>query len=212
MTQKFKGDALELKMEAAASPAFDSCSAALDSFHDAAYVNSQFLLMLYDSGRMPFSDRVTREAFVGFFREALKNFPNTGTFEAYLFILRSIFGANTEVLFAVPDPGKIEILVDAEANLPFSFVAWSLVGGQYVYDQVVTSDNEPLQFRSLSGIESEAELKALLAEIIPGGIWPDITLGVFEISDFIAEESGGDFSTIVDHLGNKIVFFETGEG
>lgn len=213
MTQNFKGDAQELRFEAAGIPAFEACSASLDAYEAGAYDSAEFLLMLYDEGRMPFSDRVSRAAFVSFYREALRNFPVTGTFEAYIFILKAIFGATTEILFSVPAAGKLEILVDAAANISFGFVAWSYVDGQYQYDQIVTAANEPIQFSSLSGIESEAELKALLAEIIPAGIWPDITLGIFEVSHFVAEGTGGDLdlSSVVDHLGNNIVFFELGE-
>src|SRR5687768_6980026 len=98
MTQKFRGDETELKFEAAGAPAFDVCGSALDEYFANAEQAEDFLLMLYDAKRMPFTDRVPRDSFVRFIREALVRFPNAGTFESYLFILRAIFGDQSEVL------------------------------------------------------------------------------------------------------------------
>ncbi len=205
ITQKFKGDDLELRMEAAASPAFDLCSVALDEFLADGYLASPFLLMLYDEGRMPFSDRVPRDSFVEFFKEALERFPFTGTFEAYIFIIQAIFGSGSGILFDVPAPGKIEMLVNASSSLEFQFIAKEFIDGEYVESLIVDSDDNLLQFSGISGIDSEYELKQLLAELIPAGIFPDITLAFFSLFNFIDD----DDNSIVDDSGNQIVFIET---
>ncbi len=207
MTQKFKGDALELKIEAAGKPAFDLTGLALDEFYDGAFTANDFLLMLYDSGRMPFSDRVPRDSFVAFFKEALARFPSTGTFESYIFIMKAIFGERTDVQFAVPAPGKIEMIVNAEAALDFGFQAREYVDGAYIIHDMVTMDGEGIIFQGISGIDSEAELTQLLAELIPAGIFADIALTFFTIDSFVAEY-GGDTYFMVDHEGNQLVFFE----
>ena len=86
--QSFKGDATELKMQAAASPAFDLASLALDDFYSGGSNSSPFLLMLYDSGRAPYSQRINRETFVAFIRKAIESFPPIGNCESYVFILK----------------------------------------------------------------------------------------------------------------------------
>lgn len=211
MTQTFKGDILEQKFIDAGTAAFDSCSISLDEYFEDGYQSADFLLMLYDAGRMPFSDRVPRESFVSFIKQAIPNFPVTGTFEAYLFIIRSIFGDASLIQFDVPAPGKLEMVVNAEAALAFDWQARQIEDGSYVYYDMQTNDFELLQFRGISGIDSEAELKQLLAELIPAGISPDITLTFFTLSMFVAEDNLGNLDSVVDDLGNQIVFYETGE-
>ena len=99
MTQAFKGDAVEQQFQNAGRSPFDACTVSKDDFFQDGYTSADFLLMLYDAGRMPFSARVPRDAFVRFIRQAIPNFNFTGTFESYLFILNSIFGEAVEVLF-----------------------------------------------------------------------------------------------------------------
>jgi hypothetical protein len=209
MTQLFKGDTTEQKFLAAGQPAFDLISVAQDAFLASGKTASDFLLMLYDEGRVPFVDRVPRDAFVAFFREAVERFPSTGTFEAYLFILKSVFGEDTEVLFDVPSAGKLEMVINAGTALPFDLVVTQWNGFAFEDFTLVTEDGDTITVTTLSGIDSQGELEALLAELIPAGIWPDITLTFFEVSGFLAEDPVGVESLIVDHLDNQIVFVET---
>ena len=205
MTQKFKGDAVELKMEAAAKPAFDSTGAALDAFLASGYEASPFLLAMYDEGRMPFADRVPRESFVAFIKEALARFPFTGSFESYLFILEAIFGSGSGVLFDVPAAGKLEIAVNAASSLEFDFVFYEFIDGETVISNAVDHLDNQLVLGGISGIDSEFELQMLLAEIIPAGIFAEVVLAFFALYNFVDD---GD-NSIVDHLGNQIVFIET---
>ncbi len=207
MTQNFKGDTAELNIEAAGKPAFDVCSLALDEFFDQAYNTSDFLLALYDEGRMPFSARIPRSSFVAFIRQALQTFHVTGTFESYIFIVNAIFGSGSQILFDVTGPGELEMVINAAASLDFDFVGREFVDGEYVAIDMITSIGEGIQFSGLSGIDSEAGLKSLLSELVPAGISPDISLVFFTLSYFISD--AGDF--MLDHLGNQIVFFELGE-
>jgi hypothetical protein len=210
MTQKFKGDELELKMEAAQSPAFDATTASLDQYYSAAYTASDFLLMLYDAGRMPFSDRVPRDSFVRFIREAISRFQFTGTFEFYIFIIKSIFGEGSDVLFNVPSPGTLEMTISATDFILSDWVASDFSSGSYVENPIVTSSGDTIQFAALSGISSETQLNQLFAELIPAGIYPDITLQVFTLLNFIAIDGSDNESFVLDSSGNQIVFYQLG--
>ncbi len=204
MTQNFKGDPLELKMIAAGQPAFAVCESALDDFNQNSYIAADFLLMLYDSGRMPFSDRVPRESFVTFFRQAIVKFPFTGTFECYIFILTSIFGDGSTILFNIPAAGKLDILVNAASTLSFDFIFREFIGGAYVFSNFTDDDDNPIQARAISGIDSEYRLNLLLDEILPAGVFTDVSLSFYSISNFI--DDAGDL--MLDSLGNQFIFFE----
>lgn len=207
--QFFKGDALERQMEEAGRSPFIQLSADRDDYFDGAYESAPFLLMLYDSGRMPFSDRVPRDSFVDFLRQAIPNFQVTGTFEAYLFIIKSIFGAESDIFFEVLGPGKLDMVVSSPVSTEFEMIAIEYVDGTKVESSIVTNEGFNIAFRGVSGIDSEAKLKQLLAELIPAGLYVTITLGFFNIFFFEALD-GGDLFEILDHEGNQIVFFETG--
>lgn len=210
MPQYFKGDPIEINMDAGFAPAPDSTSASLDQFFEGSFTQADFLLALYDGGLVPFVDRVPRDAFVGFYRKAVEIFPFTGTFEFYLFILKGIFGENTDTQFTVTDPGKIEILVDSEASIPNDWIALSFNGVGYDEIDLVTDTGDEISLVELSGIKSEAQLKALFAELTPAGIYMDLTMRVFDVSEWSAVDSLGNFDDIVNEDDDELVFFTLG--
>lgn len=207
ITEKFKNDPPELKMEASAKPAFDICSAALDDFYAGKYDANPFLLMLYDEGRMPFSTRVPRDSFVAFIREALARFQFAGTFEFYIFIIQNVFGGGSQVLFSVPSPGKLEMTVNAANTLDFNFAVKEFISGEFVESTIVDSDGAEIIFTGIAGIDSQYELEQLFAELIPGGIVPAITLTFFTLYDFITDDGG--VAQMITSDGDSIVFIET---
>ncbi len=95
----FKGDEDELKFYNAAAPVMDKISDDLDLFFNGAYTASPFILMLYDDKRIPFAERIKRLAFVEFVKEMFSRYSFVGSFESYLFVLRAIFGAESEITF-----------------------------------------------------------------------------------------------------------------
>jgi hypothetical protein len=208
--QNFKpNDETELKMQAIGDPAFNLTSAALDEFYAGCYDCSPFLLMLYDEKRMPFSNRIPRAAFVDFVKEALIQFPVTGTFESYIFVLLSVFGSTTDIGFTIPDPGKLHIDVMAIAETESVFLGREFLGGtSYEFFEMTDDDGNILIFRGVPGISTEYELNLLFAELIPTGISPTITLGFFTRYAWVAEEPGPEFYNMVDYFDNQIVFYE----
>lgn len=208
--QNFKGDALELKMQDCANPAFDSVGSSLDDFYSNGETSAAFYLMLYDEGRMPFSDRIARNVFVDFITKALVNFLFMGTFESFIFILKGIFGEEALILFDVPAPGKLSIAVSSSSEIPFEAIGREVNEGVYSYFNLTTDSGELLVFRGISGIESQYELELLFAEILPAGIFLDISLEFFTLIGFIGEDDSGIFS-MIDDAGNDIVFIETTE-
>jgi hypothetical protein len=211
MTQNFKGDSTELKYQAAGEPAFEVTRVSLHEFFQGCYDTDAFLLMLYDSGRMPFSNRVPREAFVNFIRQAIPDFPATGTFEVYIFMIKALFGDSASILFTVPAAGKLEIEVNAPgSSLEFDWFAKDIVGGDTILTQMVTHDSEEFLFNGISGIETEAQLQILLGELEPIGIYTTLSLTFFQLFQFVANYDGTGIPlyTMLDSFGNEIVFYE----
>ncbi len=209
MVQYFKGDSDELKIEAVGKPVFDLTTTALDQFYAGAFDCNAFLLQLYDERRMPFSERINRDAFIQFIKEALVNFPFIGTFESYMFILRAVFGSDADILFSVPAPGKLGISVDTFSELSFDFIVTELVDGIYEEYNLITSDGDEIILTGVSGIQTEYALQLLFSEIMPAGITPTISLD-FVIKSFWIVHEGVDYFDIVDHDGNSIIFTELG--
>ena len=207
--QYFKGDAIERKVDQATVPIMDIISLARDQFSDDALEAESFLLMLYDEGRMPFSDRIPRAAFISFLKECIANASFIGTFESYIFLIKSIFGEESSVFFEQVTPGVLTMTASSSNSVSFDFVARETSGGAYEFFEIITHAGENIEFAGFPGIESEAELGRLIAEFVPAGIFADITLVLFSTSLFLVETGDGDF-TIVDDQNNDIIFFELG--
>jgi hypothetical protein len=97
------------------------------------------------------------------------------------------------------------MLVNAAASVEFNLVVREFVSGAYVESSLLDSDGNFITASGISGIDSEYELQTLLAELIPAGIFPSITLAFFALYNFV--DSSGN--SIEDHLGNQIIFIET---
>ena len=211
MSQNFKGDPTELKMQAVVDPLLDVTDVSLDEFYSDGFESTPFLLAMYDDKRMPFSDRINRDAFVDFVKQAFKNFPVTGTFESYLLLLSQIFGSNSEVVFSVPAAGKLGIDIAAISSSEFDFIGREFVGGVFSYFDMIDSDGNILTFRGVPGIDTEYELALLFSEIMPAGIFPIISLSFYGYYFFVADADGDDtLYDMVDYNGDQIIFREIG--
>jgi len=203
--EKFKGDPTELKFDNAGRPAMDLIGRDLNDFFNGCYESNPFLLQLYDDRRIPFSDRIKREAFLPFIKELFSRYGFVGNVDTHLFVLRAIFGELSEIFFTIPNPGHLEIDVNATSSLEIEFIGRDQDGFFNLSDDL----GNDLMFRGLAGIETSAQLELLFSEIMPAGIYYDITLTFFTRYFFVAEESG-DLYDVVDHDGNQIVFVEIG--
>jgi hypothetical protein len=195
-------------MKAVVDPLFDMTSFVLDDFYVNGFDSNAFLLMLYDTNRIPFSQRINRLAFVDFIKESLKNFPVTGSFESYLFVLGAVFGSS-DFLFTVPAPGKLSIDVLAISNADFDFIGREFIDGAYEFFEMIDYDNKILGFRGVPGIDTEYALNLLFSEIMPAGIYPDISLNFISKFEFIGYDGSGIYD-MIDSLGNQIIFVEVG--
>lgn len=200
-----KNDAVEAKVSAVPEAALSVIDTAQDEFFEGAPTCAAFLLSLYDAGRLSFSDRIGREYFLSFFRELVANAEELGSFEVILFVLRAVFGEDTEIFFEVPAPGKLEIDIASYDDMLFSVVGVDEDGET----ALISEEGDEIIGSQVLGIETEAELRNLLAEIVIGGVYFTPSINFFTRYFLVADE-GGDPIDVVDDEGNQIIGTEIG--
>lgn len=180
MTQRFKeNDENELIMINLALPTLAALGVARDDMEVGAFECFKLGGVLWDLGRDPMADVITRELFASSFFAIHQLFTRPGTYEFYLEVFRAVFGPDVDVEFVNPDPGVLEINIDAEDLTTFRLQARQIVDGEYVYYDLVTSDGgDFIMGQGTSGARTQAEIDALINEISPNGIFTTCTLVV----------------------------------
>lgn len=176
--QFYKGDEEELKFYRSANPTITNIETDRDEFYEAAYSAFPLGDVLYDSNRAPLANAIPRAIFRESFASVFNSFLEAGSFETYLQVFRSIFGADVEVTFTVPAPGKLNIDIVATGLAIFNLIGRSIQDDNYVIDTIVDYDGNNVIGQSVKGFETEYELKQMLFEMVPSGIYTEITLTV----------------------------------
>lgn len=180
MPQFFKGDDFEMKMYQSARPILAELSLEKSTFFDDAFLCFILGEVLYDTGRAPLANSIPRRIFRESFSGVFEAFIAAGSFESYLTVFRQVFGNDVGVVFTVPGPGKLNIDITATGIVVDEFVARRIEGDSYVLDVVVTHDGDPIGFQGVKGFESQYELEKMLFELVPTGIYTQITLTIGE--------------------------------
>jgi hypothetical protein len=175
--QNYKnGDILEKKFEDSGEPILTILSGDKDDFYAGCYETAPLGDMIYDSKRSPLTNAMTKEIFRTSFKQIFDAFISVGTFEAYITVFQKIFGADANILFTVPAPGKLTIEI-AATNIELSdFVARVIVDNEFVLDEMVDYDDDNIAFQTIQGFATQYELEQMLFEMVPAGIFTDIDL------------------------------------
>lgn len=178
MPQYFKGDDLEKKVDEVFRPLLEGLSTERTIFFDEAYNTFTLGEVIWDSGRSPLANAIPRAVFREAFSALFESFTFAGTFESYLTVFRSVFGPDVGVEFEVPAPGKLNINIIAAGVTLSEFVARRIVDDVYVFDEIVDEAGDNIVFQSFKGLESEYELEQMLFEMVPAGIYTQISLTI----------------------------------
>lgn len=178
--QYFKGDATELKYYNSAQPIAASLSGQKHLFFDDAYACAVLGDLLYDNDYAPLARAIPRDIFRESFSTIFDAFSLAGSFESYLTVFRKIFGNAVEVTFTVPAPGKLNIDIIAEGVSISNFVSRRIVGNTYIFDLIIDDEGDNIVFQTVKGFESQYELEQMLFEMVPAGIYTNITLTLGE--------------------------------
>lgn len=178
MVQYYKGDDTELKFDAAGEPTLSALETEKDDFFDGAYACFVLGELLWDNQLSPLSRAIARDIFRESFATIFDQFRFAGTFESYMEVFRAIFGEDVEVEFTVPAPGKLQIDIAAVGIVLSDLVARRIVNNAYVLDEIVDYDGDNIALQSIKGFETQYELERMLYEMVPDGIYTEITLTV----------------------------------
>lgn len=176
--QYFKGDALEKKFDGVGAPLLTTIEGQRDDFLEGAYSAAPLGEVIFDSGRSPLSNAISRTIFRSAFKEIFDAFVQVGTFEAYLTVFRKIFGEDVVVEFTVPAPGKLEIAIEAEGVELTNFITRYIQDNQYIYEEIIDDEGENIVFQSIKGFTSQYELEQMLFEMVPAGVYTEISLSL----------------------------------
>jgi len=176
--QYFKGDADELKFDNSGEPTLTNFSQQKDDFFEGAY--SCFALgdLLYDTGRSPLANAIDRVIFREAFATIFEAFVVAGSYESYITVFKNIFGDDVVIEFVVPAAGRLQINIEATGVQLRNLYGRTIVSNAYVYDEVVDHDGNNIAGRSPKGFQTEYETEQMLFELVPDGIFTEISLTI----------------------------------
>lgn len=176
MSQYFKGDDTEKKFFESVKGSLDTIDFQKDEFFTDCYESQPFGDLIFDLGISPLSNAIAKDIFRQTFNEVFQNFVTAGSFESYIAVFQKIFGAGADIQFTVPAAGKLQIDILADGIELENFVARTIVMNQYVYEEVLTQADENILFQTIKGFQSQYELEQMLFEMVPDGIYTEISL------------------------------------
>jgi len=178
--QKFKGDDLENRFIEAGTPVFDTVSNQLDLLDNDIYNVFPLGGAIYDANASPLSNAIPRNIFIESFNAIFTNFTVAGTFESYIEVFKRIFGDDVDITFTVPDPGQLEIDILASGTVLSDMLARYIENNEYIFDEIVDDEGDNIAFQTIKGFETQSELERMLFEMVPAGIYTEITLSFAE--------------------------------
>lgn len=175
--QFYKGDAEEQKYYNSVQPISDVLSGQKDLFLSDAYACFVLGELLYDNDFAPLANAIPREIFRETFSTVFENFLKAGTFESYMEVFVKVFGEDVDVTFT-QSAGQLGIDIIATGLQLSNWVSKRIVSNAYVYEDMVDDTAEQLVFQSVKGFETQQELEKMLFELVPDGIYTEISLTV----------------------------------
>ena len=172
----YKGDDLEKKFYNSGAPICGLLSLHKDDFFGGAYETARLGELVYDTGRSPLANAISRDIFRVAYKEIFEAFVVAGSFESYMTVFRKIFGDNVGVTFTIPAPGKLTIAIVAQGVEESPFITRYVSSNQYVYDTMVDDVSDTIVLQTIKGFTSQYELEKMLFEMVPGGVFTTISL------------------------------------
>lgn len=172
----FKGDDLEKKFYEVARTLFNSLSDQRAEFFSGAYESYKLGELIHDNELVPIASSIQRSIFREAFQSIFETFLEAGSFEGYLEIFKKIFGDTVDVTFTVPAAGRLQIDIVADGIVLDNIVGREIVDDEYVSYPLVDENNDFVVGQSIKGFETQYEVEQMLFELVPQGIFTEITL------------------------------------
>jgi hypothetical protein len=176
MPQYFKGDSLEIKFDAAGEVLISNIALQLDAFLADAYESQPFGDIIFADGRSPLANAISQDIYRETFNEVFSQFSVAGSFESYISVFGKIFGDSVDITFTVPGDGRLQIDIIAEGVDLNDAVARRIENNQYVLDELIDYEDDNIAFQTIKGFQSQYELEQMLFEMVPAGVFTEISL------------------------------------
>lgn len=175
--QAFKeNDTKEVRVRDVALPTLELLGSVRDEMYAGAYECFKLGDVFINLNCAPLANAIPAEAFRKSFFAIFEYFTRPGTFEFYMTVFKAIFGDDVAVEFIVPEEGHLQINIEAlTVQLDFA-LARRIVSNAYVYDEIMTGAGDNLMFQGTTGLKTQSEIDALMAELVPAGVFSETTL------------------------------------
>lgn len=173
MAQYFKGDDLELRIEGAAQPVFQTLLRALKDWFEQAYTSTGLRAVLYDNNLVPLTRAVARDIFIKNYGPIFEKWEYVGSFESYIYVFTQIFGPDTQIVFNRLSPGALEINITARQTALFDWLTNRAAVENEGEEPDYLADHRPkrLALRTVTGIGNFYEVQSVLDSLNPAGIF-----------------------------------------
>ena len=178
--QFFKGDSEELKYYESGRTILESLSSQKTEFFDECYGCFVLGELLYDNNFAPLANAIPRDIFRQSFATLFESFLAAGSFESYITVFQNVFGNDVEITFTVPAPGKLNIDIVAAGLETYGMTIREIIDDAYEYFTLIDDEGDRIVLQAVKGFESQYELEQMLFEMVPAGIYTEITLTVGE--------------------------------
>jgi len=176
MSERFKGDEVEENFYQSARQIFQNRYFQTAQLFIGGYEAYPLGDLLYDNNLVPLSRAIKRDIFRESFSSLFDLFLEAGSFEGYFKIFTDIFGDGVDVQFTVPEPGRLQIDIVADSVVFNQFISREVDDNTFVESDMIAQNNDKLVFQNIKGFESEFEVEQMLFEMVPNGIFTEITL------------------------------------
>lgn len=181
MTQYFdETDALEARQASIIIEVLESIERDLTEFFNEAYQTASLGDVLYLLDRDPMAGKLLNEYYRTAYPAIHEMFTRPATFDFYVDLIRAVWGEDTPIEFSRPSPGVLDIKVSSQSLQPQVFQARRIEDDTYIYEDVVTSGDDPeeILFQTAQGIKTQAEADLLISEVAAAGYVTNIELEV----------------------------------
>ncbi|MGN0024132.1 MAG: hypothetical protein ACI351_01725 [Candidatus Avelusimicrobium sp.] len=164
----FTGDKSEKKIVSCAGSLFQILEGEVRAFFQNAYNAEGLGRVLYDAGLAPLSNILPRDTFAGTMNALFEKFRTAGTFESYISVFKTIFGADTGVVFEVL--GKAQLRINITAKRAGTRL-WGTLDEKLVKDKA----GKVFAFQRTVKSGDYYEARQVLTILTPGGIYLEVT-------------------------------------
>lgn len=164
----FKGDETEKKIAACGNSLFQVLEGELRLFLQNAYKGEGMGRVLYDTGLAPLVNVLPRDTFAAAMNALVANFRAAGTFESYISVFKTIFGADTDVAFEILGKARLRINIAAKR---MGARLWRTTSGALVQSK----DGKVFAFQRTVQSGDYYEARQVLTILTPGGVYLEIT-------------------------------------